>query len=200
METDASAPLGESIDALPETLAKLERGGRTLDDVVSRLDPLATALEPGLEELAPTLDRARPLLEQAKPALSAAGPLIADARAALSEGAGAAGATRDLIATVHPTVTMLRNSLIPALLKPTDELEVPAYVSFLNLFGGGGGASKPFQTEAQTNPLMPETGHFMRFGLRFLTGVGAPLPPCELLQLVNPDLADALSAAGGCTP
>ena len=47
---------------------------------------------------------------------------------------------------------------------------------------------------------MPETGHFMRFGLRFLTGFGAPTPPCALLELVNPDLAAALSAAGACTP
>ena len=201
VETDGSAPLGASIDALPETLAKLEHGGSTLDDVVARLDPLATALEPGLEQLAPTLDRARPLLQKAQPALEAAKPLIADARVALRQGAAATPATRNLIGAVHPTVSTLRDSLVPALLKPTEELHVPAYVSFLNLFGGGGGASAPFTTEGQANPpLMPETGHFMRFGLRFLTGFGAPTPPCALLELANPDLAAALSAAGGCTP
>jgi hypothetical protein len=43
-------------------------------------------------------------------------------------------------------------------------------------------------------------GHFMRFGLRFLTGVGIPLPPCTLLGQVNQTLADELSSAGGCTP
>jgi len=201
LETDGSAPLGASIDALPETLVKLERGGRTLDDVVARLDPLATALEPGLEQLAPTLEGARPLLEQARPALEAARPLIADAKVALQQGAAATPATRELIKAVHPTVSTLRDSLVPALLKPTDELNVPAYISFLNLFGGGGGASAPFQTDEQANPpLQPETGHFMRFGLRFLTGFGAPLPPCALLELANPQLAAALSAAGGCTP
>ena len=94
----------------------------------------------------------------------------------------------------------LDDSLLPALHRRTDELGIPAYVSFLNLFGGGGGASKPFQTAAQTTPITPETGHFMRFGLRFLTGVGAPLPPCSLLERANSQLAAALAKGGACTP
>jgi hypothetical protein len=40
----------------------------------------------------------------------------------------------------------------------------------------------------------------MRFGLRFLTGVGLPLPPCSLLGKVAPALAATLAAAGACTP
>ena len=73
---------------------------------------------------------------------------------------------------------------------------MPAYLSFLNLFEGGGGASRPFQTLAQ-NPR--GAGHFMRFGFRFLTGAGAPLPPCALLRRADPQLADQLAQAGGCT-
>jgi hypothetical protein len=40
----------------------------------------------------------------------------------------------------------------------------------------------------------------MRFGLRFLTGAGQPLPPCTLLAKVSPSVTAALEAAGGCTP
>ena len=51
----------------------------------------------------------------------------------------------------------------------------------------------PSQPASRTN------GHFMRFGLRFLTGVGLPLPPCSLLAVVSPAVAAALETAGGCT-
>jgi hypothetical protein len=40
----------------------------------------------------------------------------------------------------------------------------------------------------------------MRFGLRFLTGAGQPLPPCSLLERASPALAAQLENAGGCTP
>jgi hypothetical protein len=86
---------------------------------------------------------------------------------------------------------MFRDTLIPALVAPTD-LGDPAYLSFLGLFEGGGGASRPFTIDGG--------GHFMRFGLRFLTGAGLPLPACSTLSALSPRLAAALGKAGGCTP
>lgn len=200
LERDGSAPLDQTLAALPETLDRLRTGGAALESIVARLDPLARQLEPGLAALAPTLAEATPLLERAGPVLAATTPLVADLRAALGSGAEGAEPAGSVLAKLNPTLALLDSSLLPALHQRTDELGIPAYVSFLNLFGGGGGASRPFQTEANTTPLTPETGHFMRFGLRFLTGVGMPLPPCGLLSKANPDLAAALSQAGGCTP
>jgi len=183
-----------------QTCALPISGGAALEAIVARLDPLASDLVPGFDALAPTLAEATPLLTRAGPVLAAATPLIGDVRTALSSGAEGAEPARSVLGDLKPTLDVLAGSLLPALHRPTDELGIPAYVSFLNLFGGGGGASRPFQTEANTTPMTPETGHFMRFGLRFLTGAGMPLPPCGLLVQANPDVAAAVSKAGGCTP
>jgi phospholipid/cholesterol/gamma-HCH transport system substrate-binding protein len=200
VERDGGDPLDRTLATLPATLDRLRTGGAAAEAIVARLDPLARDLEPGLDALAPTLAEATPLLNRAGPVLASTTPLIADLRAALGSGADGAEPARAVLAELDPTLAVLGQSLLPALHRDTDELGVPAYLAFLNLFGGGGGASRPFQTEADTTPLTPETGHFMRFGLRFLTGVGMPLPPCGLLGQANAGLADALSTAGGCTP
>jgi phospholipid/cholesterol/gamma-HCH transport system substrate-binding protein len=200
LDSQGGSSLDATLAGLPATLDRLRSGSASLDGIVTRLQPLAVDLDPGLEQLAPTLDEALPLVREAGPTLLHARPLIADLRAGLGEGADAAPATKGLLHELRPSLKVLNSSLLPALHRKTDELHVPAYVSFLNLFGGGGGASRPFQTEANANPVQPETGHFMRFGLRFITGVGLPLPSCALLALANPALADALSSAGGCTP
>jgi phospholipid/cholesterol/gamma-HCH transport system substrate-binding protein len=200
IDRDGGASLDSVLAKLPTTLVELDRGGRALEAIVARLDPLAVDLRPGLDRLAPTLAEATPLLERAGPVFKQVTPLIATAREALRAGADGARPATNVLAELNPTLEVLDDSLLPALAKPTEELEIPAYRAFLNLFGGGGGASRPFQTEEQTTPMTPETGHFMRFGLRFLTGAGAPLPPCALLEQANPALAAALATAGGCTP
>lgn len=200
IDRDGGESLDQTLAKLPTTLAELDRGGAALEAIVARLDPLAVDLRPGLERLAPTLAEATPLLERAGPVLAKVTPLIADARAALRAGAEGAQPTKAVLSELNPTLEVLDDSLVPALAKPTDELGIPAYRAFLNLFGGGGGASRPFQTAAQATPMTPETGHFMRFGLRFLTGAGAPLPPCTLLEQANPQIAAAVATAGGCTP
>jgi phospholipid/cholesterol/gamma-HCH transport system substrate-binding protein len=200
IDRDGGRSLDQTLARLPNTLADLNRGGAALEAIVARLDPLASELQPGLERLAPTLAEATPLLQRAGPVLEQVTPVIADARAALAGGAGGAARAQSVLAELDPTLHTLDDSLLPALAKPTDELGIPAYRAFLNLFGGGGGASRPFTTPEQATPLTPETGHFMRFGLRFLTGAGLPLPPCGLLEQANPDIAAALSTAGGCTP
>jgi hypothetical protein len=91
---------------------------------------------------------------------------------------------------LSPTLQTLQSTLLSALEAKTD-LGTPAYLAFLGLFAGGGGASRPFGLDGQ--------GHFMRFGLRFLTGLGLPLPPCSLLAAVSPAVATALEGVGGCT-
>lgn len=192
------AQLDATLAELPGTLGAVERGGRELERVLAELDPLTDELRPGVDQLAPTLSSARPLVERAGPALTSARPLIADLREGLAAGSRAADSARETIESSQPMLEQLNRSLLPALHEKTDELGIPAYLSFLNLFGGGGGASAPFQTPEQHGTK--ETGHFMRFGLRFITGIGLPLPPCKLLENVSPELAEAVAQAGGCTP
>jgi virulence factor Mce-like protein len=209
-ETDATlaaidADGGQALDAtvakLPSALDAADRGGRAIDGIVGRLDPLARDIEPGLASLPRTLDAATPLVERAGPVLQRARPLIADMGDALAAGAAATPAAQSLLRSAQPSLDLLNDSLLPALHKPTAELGLPSYLSFLNLFEGGGGASRPYVSQPSQIPGMRGgQGHFMRFGLRFLTGVGLPLPPCSLLGKVNQTLADEISAAGGCTP
>jgi hypothetical protein len=92
---------------------------------------------------------------------------------------------------VTPTLRIFVDTLLSALEQPTD-LGDPAYLAFLGLFAGGGGASRAFGVDGQ--------GHFMRFGLRFLTGVGLPLPSCSLLDEAAPPLAKLIGSLGACTP
>jgi phospholipid/cholesterol/gamma-HCH transport system substrate-binding protein len=188
--------LGRLLAELPADAAALRTGGAALDGTLARLAPLARALRPGAAALAPTLRTVAPLLRNGAGALRAAGPLVHDLRAALPAGGRAAAPARTLLRGLAPTVARADASLLPAL-RATTPLGLPAYQSFLNLFEGGGGASRPFQTSADSTG---GTGHFMRFGFRFLTGAGAPLPPCGLLHQASPPLADAAAKAGGCTP
>jgi hypothetical protein len=123
--------------------------------------------------------------------------VIGDLRAALHAGAGGAPATIALVHALDPTLNMLNDTLIPALLAPSKKLHVPSYLSFINLFEGGGGASAPYQTGKEPGAM--GAGHFMRFGFRFLTGIGLPLPPCTLLLKSSPALGNALEKAGLCT-
>ncbi len=189
LNPDDGVPLERTIAELPPALAQLDAGGRTLDGIITRLDPLARALEPGLRRLAPTLDRTLPLVRSLGPALTHSTPLLADLRAALSAGAAAVPDARTMLDKLRPSLELLESSLLPALHVPTQKLHIPAYLSFLNLFEGGGGASQPFQ---------PGVGHYMRFGARFFTGVGYPLPPCALLSELNAQLAKVLQEAGLC--
>jgi ABC-type transporter Mla subunit MlaD len=201
IDTDRGTRLDATVAQLPGALDAADRGGRAIEGIVGRLDPLARDIEPGLASLPRTLDQATPLVERAGPVLDRARPLIANMREALGAGADATPATQSLMQAAQPSLELLDDSLIPALQKPTAELGIPSYLSFLNLFEGGGGASRPYVAQPSRIPGMSGgQGHFMRFGLRFLTGVGIPLPPCTLLGQVNRTLADELSSAGGCTP
>lgn len=197
-DADQGAALDGTLAALPPALAALDRGGVSLEGIVDRLDPLARELRPGLAALRPSLDTARPLVRSLGPALTRATPLVADLRGAIRSGAAARPATARLLDALDPSTTLLDASLLPALHAPTKKLGLPAYLSFLNMFAGGGGASRPFQTGSEPGAM--GAGHFMRFGFRFITGMGAPTPPCSLLAKANPQLAQAFSDAGGCTP
>src|SRR4051812_738393 len=188
---DGGAPLDATLARLPATVEHVEATSLALRGVLARLTPLAVRLRPTAHALAPTLDEVRPLLRTATPVARGASPLIAHLRAGLRGAAGGTPDVRRVLAAFGPTVATLRGSLLPALERPTD-LGIPSYQAFLNLFAGGGGASRPFGVQGE--------GHFMRFGLRFLTGAGQPLPPCSLLAEVSPEVAENLAKAGGCTP
>jgi ABC-type transporter Mla subunit MlaD len=191
----APAASGPALDAalarLPATVARLRDGGRVLRGTLGRTGALTRDARPAAARLRPALGAARPLLREAAPALRRAAPLLADARAGLDAAGPAARPARAVVRGLSPTLDILDGSLLGALERRT-ALGTPAYLSFLGLFAGGGGASAPFSPSGD--------GHFMRFGLRFLTGVGQPLPPCTLLAKAAPALATTLAGAGGCTP
>ncbi|HET9720877.1 MAG TPA: MlaD family protein [Solirubrobacteraceae bacterium] len=196
---DAAVPLDRTVTILPGALASLDSGSRALTGILTRLTPLASVLHPGLTRLAQTLAQTRPLLLRAAPVLGAAPPLLASLRSALGGGADAAPGTVRLLRALSPSLTLLHGSLLPALLAPTAHLHIPAYLSFVNLFEGGGGASAPFQTAADAAaPGQTGIGHFMRFGARFFTGAGLPLPPCSLLAKASPALAALFATDGVC--
>lgn len=188
---DAGRPFGETLAALPGTAAQLSSGAGAASAIVSKLSGLFPRLEPGVRRLAPAVAQVRPLLRSAVPVLRDWQPLLAYAQSAIAGARHGAAPALAAIAAARPTLAMFHDTLLGALEQKTD-LGDPAYLSFLGLFAGGGGASRPFGVNGE--------GHFMRFGLRFLTGAGQPLPPCSLLEQVSPGLAKAVERGGGCTP
>jgi ABC-type transporter Mla subunit MlaD len=191
LDTGSGQPLDESIGALPATAANLNTGATAAATVVGRLQALVPRLQPGVAELTPTLAAIRPVLQRAAPVLSAFSPLLTQIQTALTGARRGASPALAAIGALRPTLGIFKSTLLSALEQRTD-LGTPAYLAFLGLFAGGGGASRPFGVGGQ--------GHFMRLGLRYRTGPGQPLPPCTLLAQVSPALATALETAGGCTP
>jgi ABC-type transporter Mla subunit MlaD len=190
LDTAAGRPLAETLDALPGTAEDLRTGADATTAIIAQAARLIPHLQPGVRQLEPTLTRVRPLLRRASVVTSALGPVLADAQRAIAGASRSAAPARAAIAALQPTLGIFQRTLLTALEQPTD-LGDPAYLAFLGLFAGGGGASRPFGVDGQ--------GHFMRFGLRFLTGAGQPLPPCTLLAKLSPSLAKTLATAGGCT-
>jgi ABC-type transporter Mla subunit MlaD len=191
LDTSEGRPLDQTLAALPGAAARLGSGAGAASTIVTRLTELVPRLEPGVRELAPTIAQVRPLLRTAVPVLRAWVPLLADAQRAVGGAQRGAAPAFAAIAAINPTLSMFHDTLLDALAQKTD-LGDPAYLAFLGLFAGGGGASRPFGVDGQ--------GHFMRFGLRFLTGAGQPLPPCSLLEKLSQPVAKTLEGAGGCTP
>lgn len=183
-------PLSAALGELPATTAGLRSGAGAAGSIVGQLDTLVPRLQPAAEQLEPTLAAVRPVLRQAAPVMSSLTPVLSELGTALTGAQQGAAPARAAMVALQPTLDMFQSTLLTALEKPTD-LGTPAYLAFLGLFAGGGGASRPFGVDGQ--------GHFMRFGLRFLTGVGAPLPPCTLLNTVSPQLGALLAKYGGCT-
>jgi phospholipid/cholesterol/gamma-HCH transport system substrate-binding protein len=190
VDVGGGVPADRTLVALPGTASALDSGARAASAVVGQLQTLVPRLQPGVAQLTPTLAAVRPLLVRAVPVLRGLYPVLGDAHTALAGAAGGSGAGLSAVRALAPTLQIFQSTLLSALEQPTD-LGTPAYLAFLGLFAGGGGASRPFGVDGQ--------GHFMRFGLRFLTGVGLPLPPCTLLNKVSPALGVALQTAGGCT-
>jgi hypothetical protein len=128
-----------------------------------------------------------------------AGPLTASLRGTLRRAAALTPDARGMLRDASPTLATLDGSLLPALAKRTPTLHLPAYLAFLNMFAGGGGASRAFEP-AGSSPLQQGVGHFMRFGIRFLTGIGVPVPPCGDVGAFSPQLRDLLAPLELCTP
>ncbi|MFL5846048.1 MAG: MlaD family protein [Solirubrobacteraceae bacterium] len=179
--------LPASLDRLPAVTASLDSGGHALAGTLRRTRELADAARPGAERLAPALRAVRPLLREARPVVSAARPFVDDLDGALTAAGTASRPAQEAVDAVVPTVAVLTGGLLSALERKTS-LGTPAYVAFMGLFAGGGGASRPFD----------DGGHFMRFGFRFLTGAGSPAPPCAWLAAASEQLSSALKQVGGC--
>lgn len=190
LETGGGSPLDATLADLPATARALRSGGAAAAEIAVRLRTLAVALEPGVADVPATLHVVRPLLRSATPVLRSITPVLSGADVALTGAHAAAAPALAAVNALSPTLHTLQSSLLGALEAKTD-LGTPAYLAFLGLFAGGGGASRPFGPAGQ--------GHFMRFGLRFLTGIGLPLPPCSLLGSISPAVATALQSVGGCT-
>ncbi|MEV4422566.1 hypothetical protein AB0L40_21690, partial [Patulibacter sp. NPDC049589] len=156
-------------------------------------------LRPALPAVAPTVNAARPVLRRAGRVATVATPLTASLRSVLDRAAAISPEARGLIADARPTIDRLDSSLLPALAKPTPTLKLPSYVAFLNMFAGGGGASRAFQPPSNS-PLQQGDGHFMRFGIRFITGIGIPVPPCSDVQALGAPIAAFLASQELCTP
>lgn len=199
LNVDSGRALDRTIAELPARLEGLERGSRSLIRVVDQVDPFAVELRPGAAQLGPTLRRLRPLLAEARPVLRGAPPLVSELRRAIAAGGRSTPSAERLLAALQPSLDLLDESLLPALSAKT-ELGLPTYLQFLNLFQGGGGASRPFQTAAHGKGTeVLGSGHFMRFGARFLAGPGIGVPPCAIIARANPILAQLLYTQGLCS-
>ena len=179
-----------ALTRLPGTIASVRTGAASLGTTLDRLRVLAHTMQPTASQLTPTLDALAPIIAQARPVVARARPLLSEVDTSLRGAhAGTSPALR-AVAAAKPTASIFATTLLDALERKT-ALGTPAYLSFLGLFAGGGAASRPYTTS-------PDAGHFMRFGFRFLTGVGQPLPPCTLLAKANAQIAKAIADAGGC--
>jgi phospholipid/cholesterol/gamma-HCH transport system substrate-binding protein len=190
-DADGGRPVDATLQSRPAVTERLAGGATAASAILDGLQRLTPSLTSALAAAGPAVARMRPLLRRTAPVAQRLTPLLGRAQTALAGARWGAAPARAAAAALLPTLRMFRDTLIPALVAPTD-LGDPAYLSFLGLFEGGGGASRPFTIDGG--------GHFMRFGLRFLTGAGLPLPACSTLSALSPRLAAALGKAGGCTP
>jgi ABC-type transporter Mla subunit MlaD len=189
--TESAQPLSATLTQLPTTVSQLQSGAGAAAAITRRAGTLVHELQPSAGQLAPTIAAVRPLLRAAVPVADEISPELRSALVAMRGAENGAGPAVSAIRAIEPTLNIFHSTLIAALQKQTD-LGDPAYLAFLGLFAGGGGASAPFGVDGQ--------GHFMRFGLRFLTGAGLPLPSCTLLSQAAPTLSTLLQSFGGCTP
>lgn len=184
-------PLDRALGALGATVNDVRAGARASSAIVGELQGLIPRLDPGVAQLPETIAAVRPLLRRSVPAMAELSPALGEIETALTGARQGASPALAAIRATQPIFEIYQDTLLNALSQQTD-LGDPAYLAFLGLFAGGGGASRPFGVDGQ--------GHLMRFGLRFLTGAGQPLPPCTLVQAVSPSVAAELETAGGCTP
>jgi ABC-type transporter Mla subunit MlaD len=199
LHTQDGAALRQTIRALPDTIAALRTGTSRADRTLQTVDAFVDDARPALRDVTPTVDAARPVVRRAGRVAVAARPMTASLRSTLTRAAATAPEARGLIRDATPTVSTLRTSLLPALAKPTPTLKLPSYVAFLNMFAGGGGASRAFQRPSDS-PMQQGDGHFMRFGIRFLTGLGVPVPACGDVESFSPPLKQLLAPLELCTP
>jgi len=199
LHTGDGAALRETVRALPGTIAALRTGTARADRTLAAVDAFTDDARPALRDVAPAVRDVRPTVRSAGRVAAEARPLTATLRGTLRKASALAPEARGLVRDASRTIATLDGSLLPALAKRTPTLKLPSYVAFLNMFAGGGGASRAFQPPSDS-PLQQGDGHFMRFGIRFLTGIGIPVPPCGDVKAFSTPLHELLASLELCTP
>jgi ABC-type transporter Mla subunit MlaD len=189
----------QTLRGTPPAMAALSSGSHALVRILDQLDPVATRLRPALRELDPALRALDPLLRAAPQSLAATTTVVGRLRRAVSAGAASSHATTSLLQAIQPTAQLLNDKLLPGLAAKTPDLHQPLFRTLMNVLEGGAGAFASFQTPAQAKqPFQVGAGHLVRFDGHFYSGVGAPLPPCTLVEKLGSGLADSLAKAGVC--
>lgn len=181
----ANPALSRALELLPGTLATTRSGSRALSRTLIALRPIAGGLVPVMHQLGPTLRDARPVLRRLGPTLARSRPFFADLRAMLDAGGRAAGPVGSRIRSLLPTITVMRDDLIPYLLS-----RAPSGTSVIESLGAlGAGAAGVLSTVNQTRGV----GHL------WTVKVASPaLIACA--SLPQPALAQVLARLGVCTP
>jgi hypothetical protein len=138
-----------------------------------------------MHRLGPTLREVRPVLRRLGPALARSRPFSADLRATLDAGGRAAGPAGSRIKSLLPTITVMREKLIPYLLSPA-----PSGRSVIESLGAlGAGAAGVLSTVNKSRGV----GHL------WTVKVSSPaLIACA--SLPQPALSQVLARLGVCTP
>ncbi|UUY04569.1 MlaD family protein [Svornostia abyssi] len=142
--TDDRAPLDDSLEAIPGTIAELRRGSDAVPALMARVRRTSRELDPALPELTALLREGRPVLAQATPVLRDAPPLARDVQLILDDLARSTPAMRAMVRSVLEAVVTIESDALPVLLRDST-LGRPTYEQFLSAAAGLTAALANFQ-------------------------------------------------------
>lgn len=119
--------LAETMDTAPATMAEIVRTAHEVDATLPDVDRLIADLQPAAPQVGRTAVAARPAVRELNLVLRDARPLTRDLDPAVRRLAAAARSGRTLLELLPPTVTRLREDLIPMLQRTDTDLDRPLY-------------------------------------------------------------------------